>query len=111
MTAINKNKLYVSDWCKNTDRTPENNFDPRYYCLYSYDEYGNPIDKPIPEIMKYIVENFGEDSCLVCGARVYTDNYDVQKFLQDKGFEPMWFDVHENYGSVADILSKEGWEW
>lgn len=113
MTNNNEKKLYIS--CENRllGYTPEENYDPCYYDLtYRCDPYTyEDIDEPDPEIIEYINENFGEHSYLACGATIYTENYDVQKFLQNEYFKPMWFDVHENHGSVADILSKEGWEW
>lgn len=104
-------KLYINSDNRGMDCTPENDYDPRYYDL-GHEMYNEP--ELYAEIINGVEDKFGSDSydLMSFDEVVYTENYNVMKFLQDDyGISPTWFDVAGDDVSTVDELRADGWEW
>lgn len=111
---IVEKRLYISNYNRDNGYTPENDYDPRYYDLSYVDDNDCVIDESDPEIINTIIERFGEDSFSdACYGCIYTENYDVMKFLQEETIygEPIWFDTAGGDVSTIKELGEEGWTW
>lgn len=104
-------KLYISDGNRKMGYTPENDHDPRYY------DPGFEMNDDIEYCQAFVdvVCNKPDTSAIIYDDvfyYIYTENYDVMKFLQDDcGIEPMWFDVCGDDVSTVDELRHAGWTW